>query len=99
MQREYEVCLSEGKKNNMIINKCWNVIRQICEMRQFVIPYCDQMEKVLAPLLLFMKTPEAIEFDDDILLVVGAFIRLKKQITGAARELFPHLPLFFQKYR
>ena len=27
VQFEYKACLAEGKKNNMIINKCWNVIR------------------------------------------------------------------------
>lgn len=33
---ELKNCHDKGEKNNLIINKCWNVIRQIVETPTFI---------------------------------------------------------------
>lgn len=33
---ELKKCHEKGEKNNIVINKCWGVIRQITEEQQFV---------------------------------------------------------------
>jgi len=33
---EIKVCHDAGEKNNMIINKAWNIIRQVVEYDSFV---------------------------------------------------------------
>ena len=33
---ELKQCHEKGEKNNLIINKCWNIIRQIVEFDSFI---------------------------------------------------------------
>jgi hypothetical protein len=42
---ELKNCHEKGEKNNLVINKCWNVIRQIIEMSSFIPRYYDQIEE------------------------------------------------------
>jgi hypothetical protein len=42
---ELKNCHEKGEKNNIVINKCWNVIRQIIEMGSFIPRYYDQIEE------------------------------------------------------
>lgn len=43
--QEVKNCHAKGEKNNIIINKCWNVIRQISEITSLLITYYDQIEE------------------------------------------------------
>jgi hypothetical protein len=36
---ELKNCHEKGEKNNLVINKCWNVIRQIIEISTFIPTY------------------------------------------------------------
>jgi hypothetical protein len=94
---ELKSCHEKGEKNNIVINKCWNVIRQIIELPSFVPAYYDQIEDQLKPLFEFMVDPLRIEFEDDIILVLRSFIRKKQAVSVSLWTLFPHLSKVFDK--
>lgn len=55
---ELKSCHEKGEKNNLIINKCWNIIRQIIELDSFIPePYYNELEEELKPLFEYMVDP------------------------------------------
>jgi hypothetical protein len=89
---------SEKGKSNLIINKCWNVIRFISEVDTYVPKYIPQLEDQLKPLFNFMENPDNIDFDDDIILVLSSFIKKSKEVSPTQWIMFPQLPKFFDKF-
>jgi hypothetical protein len=41
---ELKQCHERGERNNLIINKCWNVIRLITELDTFMPTYANAIE-------------------------------------------------------
>lgn len=75
VQIELKVCHEKGEKNNIVINKCWNVIRLITELDSFMPRYAEPLEEALKPLYEFMVDPRQVEFEDDIVLTLKSFMR------------------------
>lgn len=59
----------------MKIVKCWNIIRCICDQRDVIPNKQKEVEGMLQPLFQYMAEPAEIEFEDDILLVMNAFMK------------------------
>lgn len=72
---ELKICHEKGERNNIVINKCWNVIRQIVEIPTFIPGLYAQIEEQLKPLFQFIIEPSKIEFEDEIVLVLKTFIK------------------------
>ena len=94
---ELKLCHEKGEKNNHVINKCWNVIRQIVEIQTFVPGYYAQVEEQLKPLFAFITEPSKIEFEDEIVLVLKTFIKKTKGVSNMLWEMFPYLEKVFEK--
>ena len=94
---ELKRCHEKGERNNIIINKCWNVLRMICELNTFMPVYASPLEECLKPLFEFMVDPGKIEFEDDIVLTIKSFIKKCPVISPVIWALFPHLYKVFQK--
>lgn len=88
---ELKRCHEKGERNNIIINKCWNVLRMICELDTFMPVYASPIEECLKPLFEFMVDPGKIEFEDDIVLTIKSFIKKCPVISPVIWALFPHL--------
>jgi hypothetical protein len=97
VQNELKALASSGQNNNLVINKCWNIIRVVAEQRYYT-KYQPQIEAALGPLLLYMEDPTKIDFDDDIMLLVSTFIKKTGKISETCWTLFGTFPKFFQKY-
>ena len=52
----------------VVINKCWNVIRLICERSEYMKNFNSEIEEMLKQLYVFMIDPQQITFEDDIVL-------------------------------
>jgi hypothetical protein len=84
--------------NNIMINLCWNVLRNMGEQPLIVNKYLALIETTLVPLFQYMQAPEKIEFDEDILLIVGSLIKVSKGVTDTQMQLFPLFERVFEKY-
>ena len=54
----------------VIINKCWNVIRVICERQEYMPLLKNEIEEMLKQLYVFMIDPTKISYDDEIVMNV-----------------------------
>jgi hypothetical protein len=86
---ELKACHEKGERNNIIIMKCWNVIRFITELDTFMPAYASPIEEQLKPLFEFMVDPSKIEFEEDIILTVRSFIKKTNQVSLVMWTLFP----------
>lgn len=57
IQTELKSCHEKGEKNNLTINKCWNIIRQIVEFDTFIPPFYNHIENALKPLFEYVLDP------------------------------------------
>ena len=85
-----------SQQNNIVIAKCWNIIQTIGEQKIYKQCFAD-MEQVLLPLLEWMKTPEKISFDADILLLMNSFIKISEEVTDIEWILVQTFPQVFKK--
>ena len=98
VQNELKQLEGTKQNNNIIINKCWNIIRAMGEMKSYL-KYQSEIEQALTPLFMYMEDPSKIEFDDDILLLINSFIKKTGKISKLSWTLFETFPKFFQKYQ
>ena len=90
----------EGSLTNnykTIINKCFEVIRSIFNNELFIIKYYYKIEEMINPLLKYMKYPNKIDFDDDIVIIITIIIKILKKIPLCAINLLPDLPKYLRK--
>ncbi|CAG9324306.1 unnamed protein product [Blepharisma stoltei] len=85
------------KKTNLIISKCWNIIRFIAESENITVEETIDLEQKLIPLFEYLKNPYDIEFDDDIVLFEIALIKKSLQISEVCWILFSHIKLIQEK--
>jgi DNA-binding Lrp family transcriptional regulator len=52
---------------NIIINKCFNIIRMLVHSKTFVISNMQKIEEALSPIVAYMDDPNKIDFDEDII--------------------------------
>lgn len=99
IQIELKHCHEKGEKNNIIINKCWNIIRQIIEIEAFIPTMYGPIENELKPLFEFIVDPMKIEFEDDIILAIKTFIKKANGVSPSLWIIFPHLIKVFEKQK
>ena len=85
------------KDYNIVINKCFNIIRLLINNQRFVIKNTDLIETSLAPLVEYMKNPKKIEFDEDLVTIVYNMITTNKKITGIGYKLIQYLNGYVEK--
>lgn len=94
---ELKACHERGERNNLIINKCWNVIRMISELDSFMPRYASAIEEQLKPLFEYITDPSKIEFEDDIVLTIRSFIKKTNEVSPVMWALFPMMTKVFEK--
>lgn len=94
---ELKICHEKGEKNNLVINKTWNIIRQVVEIDSFIPEFYEPIEETLKPLFEYILNPENIEFEDDIVLVMKTFIKKSKNVSTTLWTIYPHLMKVFEK--
>ena len=82
---------------NLIVNKCFNIIRTVTDNALYVTKYILILEEILDPLFEFMKSPSKIDFDEDIILIMTSFIKHLKTLPRSALILLPELPKYLKK--
>ena len=92
----------EGNNNmnnsyKIIINNCFNVIREIFYKKTFIQNYFNEIEKFILPLLKYMKYPTKIEFDEDIILIITIIIKTINFLPKIFFNIFPELYLYLKK--
>lgn len=61
-----------------IINKCWNIITDICQFDQFVNNLAHDIEGVIVALSKYIDGKNHVEYEDHILVALNGLICIKK---------------------
>ena len=82
---------------NIIINKCFNIIRMLMHIKDFVINNNELIENSLAPLVSYMNEPAKIEFDEDIITIIYLIIMHNRKLTPLCFSLIKNLYKYCDK--
>ena len=82
---------------NIIINKCFNIIRMLMNSKNFVVKNLKQIEESLSPLVAYMDEPNRIDFDEDIISIINLIIVHNEKLTQICLDLIEHLYKYCKK--
>lgn len=67
-------------------------------MNNRIVPlYIKDIIEQLRPLIKYLEYPDKIEFDEDIVLLVGSFVKRQQDVHPICADFIICFPLIFQK--
>ncbi len=87
------------KKSSIFVSECWNLIKLVCEQADKFSQFLESIEGCIAPLFEYLKVPEQIDFDDDILAVITLLIQFHKAILPVFQSLLPPILRLYERHR
>ena len=89
---------SIGKTNyRLIISKCFSVLHKIFKNENLILNKYQEIEKYIEPLMKYMKTPNKIDFDEDLIDIMTQIIRTLKYLPNLAVNLLPDIGQVLRK--
>lgn len=58
----------------------------------------NEFEKIIEPIVGYLKNPSKIEFDDELMLLMNAIVSNAKKVTPLSRQVFLYLPKYIEKH-
>lgn len=95
VQLECESIKEKKESKRIILNKIWNIFRQIGENRHYIPKFQEDIEKILTPLFAYLERDEKIPFEDDILKYMISVIRISKKVSNTCWGIFRTFPKIF----
>lgn len=89
---------TDKDKKNIILFKCWNTVRAICESPLFIPQYLQQIDEMLLPVLKFLEAPNTVEFEDDIVEVLISTTTLSGFVAPNLAKVVHLFPILAQKF-
>ena len=89
--------IKNGQTNSLIIAKCWNILKVICDYSDFIVNFTEAIEVQMIPMFNYIEAQKKVDFDEEIVLVVSSFIERTKKITPLQVKIFPHYNQIFNK--
>ena len=103
-QSNYREMMQQEKEKNiiktnyrLIISKCFSVLRKIFKNEKLIISKYNDIEKYIEPLMKYMKTPNKIDFDDDLIDILILIIKTLKYLPNLALNLLPDIGQVMRK--
>ena len=95
-QSDYSEMMQQEKvvqKTNyrLIVSKCFSVLRKIFKNEKLILNNYNQIEKFIEPLMKYMKTPNKIDFDDDLIDILIMIIKTLKYLPNLAINFLPDI--------
>lgn len=99
IEKEIDRLIGSTEKTNIVINKCWNIIRTIGEEASFFPGLQKDLEDLLMPLFKYMEQPDLIEFDDDVLYLLNSMMQHTQTVSTVTWTLVQTFPKLFVKFK
>lgn len=90
---------TDKHKKNIILFKCWNTLRAICENPSFIPRFLNEIDELLLPVMQMIDNPNCLEFEDDIIEVLISTVSLSRSLAKNLTKvvyLFPSIASKFQ---
>lgn len=62
--------VKKAAPTQLLLNKCWNVIREVGENSDFIPELIPNIEEIVLPLVPFIDGVRNLDFEEDILLLI-----------------------------
>ena len=85
------------KSENLMTNKCMNIISNITNKTHLMQKYASDFERVLMPIFEFMVDPSQINIEDNILTVLKNFIKKTQSVSDIIFKVLPCMENVFRK--
>lgn len=105
---------NDDKELNVYIAKCFNILRTILEKNKMfsmegrnndievVVESStfevNEFEKIIEPVVTYIKNPNKINFDEEIICLMTNLLQNTKTITNLSKMVFPSLHLYISKH-
>jgi importin-7 len=105
---------NDDKEMNVYIGKCFNLLRTVLEKNKMfnaegrssdievVIESSTfevtEFEKIIEPVVTYIKNPNKINFDEEIIFLMTNLLQNTKQLTNLSKMIFPSLHLYIIKH-
>lgn len=97
MRSEMQIDQNLSTNYKIIIDKCFAIIKLIFANQHFITNHFSDIDEMITPLLVYMKYPNKIDFDEDFIQIMIALIQTLKSIPPCAIKLFPDLCQYLRK--
>lgn len=95
----YEELTKKTNINQLMVNKCWNVISGVYQSPNFIPKLIMDIENAILPLLPFIDGQSNYDFEEDIFMMMSSFIEKSKKVTANQLTMFEIIPkLFYSQY-
>ena len=94
MQQEKTIIKTDYR---LIISKCFSVLKKIFKNEKLILNKYNEIEKYIEPLMKYMKTPNKIDFDDDLIDIIILIIKTLKYLPNLAINLLPDIGQVMRK--
>ena len=81
----------------IIIKKCFLIINKLFSNTQFILSNLADIEELLVPLLSYMKYPNKIEFDEDLIQIMIMLLRILNELPLCSIKLLIDLCQYLRK--
>jgi hypothetical protein len=82
--------------HNVIISKCFYMLRILCSNEKFVLNNLNDIESFLDPIFAYLKAPVSFNFEDEIFEIMKKILNFTKTLTNLSKNLFSNL-VYYQK--
>ena len=96
-RNEMQVDQGLNAKYRIIINKCFLIIKKIFSNQIFISNHFSEIDELITPLLMYMKYPNKIDFDEDFIQIMIVLLKTLKSIPPCAMKLLPDLCQYLRK--
>ncbi|OMJ92101.1 hypothetical protein SteCoe_5199 [Stentor coeruleus] len=80
------------KNKDILISKCWNIIKTACRLKSFNTDNRLNIEKIISPLIFLLGKQEAEIFEDYIVIVIMSIMRQNQKVSAIEWEVFSIIP-------
>jgi len=94
-----ELPACQAKASSFIISKCWNVVRTTLDSVHLTIAHLRTCEQLLTPLFEYISAPDAIDFEDDIVLACTSLVKRQEGVSPLCWKVYEKLPAVQRKCR
>jgi len=90
----------KGQKDpeySIVLNKCFIILRIICENKNYVTKYHKEFEAIFKQLYDYLKNPKKIEFDEDLVMMLSSTMKHLHVVSQYTFDLLQYLPKYLKK--
>lgn len=87
----------KDQEYSIIINKCFNILRLVCDNKDYILSFHEALESIFKELYDYLKNPKKVEFDEDLVLMLTTCMKHSGKVTNLTFEMLQHMTKFLKK--